>query len=101
MCACERVCPYNSGFKGWFHFPLLQQDPVDLSEEGVGLDGLLTALVHHAAQTFGWVLCHELHRNTHHTLDFKLHCPETSDLKMPSCIYILTVTMTTAGRRVQ
>lgn len=65
LCACVS---YNPGFKGWFHFSLLQQDPVNLSEEGMGLDGLLTALVHHAAQTFGRILGHELHTNTQYTL---------------------------------
>lgn len=55
---------YNSGFKGGLDLPLLQQDPVDLSEEGMALDGLLAALGHHAAQTFGRVLGHELHTNT-------------------------------------
>lgn len=63
---------YNSGFKGWFDFSLLQQDPVDLSEEGMGLDGLLTALAHHAAQTLGRVLGHELHTNTHTQYIFDL-----------------------------
>lgn len=53
---------YNPGFKGWFDFSLLQQYPVDLSEEGVGLDGLLATLGHDAAQTLGRVLCHELHK---------------------------------------
>lgn len=58
-----RVCvSYNPGFKGWFDFSLLQQYPVDLSEEGVGLDGLLATLAHDAAQTLGRVLCHELHK---------------------------------------
>lgn len=64
-CRCARACvSYNSGFKGRLDFPLLQQDPVDLSEEGVALDGLLAALGHHAAQTLGRVLGHELHTNT-------------------------------------
>lgn len=63
---CLLLCvSYNPGLKGRFDFSLLQQDPVDLSEEGVGLDGLLTALAHHAAQTLGWVLGHELHTNTY------------------------------------
>lgn len=51
---------YNAGLKGRFDLPLLQQDPVDFSEEGVGLDGFLAALAHHAAQALGWVLGHEL-----------------------------------------
>lgn len=53
---------YNTGFKGRFDFSLLQQNPVDLSEERMGLDGLLTALAHHTAQTLGRILSHELHR---------------------------------------
>lgn len=60
---CECVS-YNSRFKGRFDFSLLQQDPVDLSEEGMGLDGLFAALAHHAAQTLGRVLGHELHTST-------------------------------------
>lgn len=40
--------------------PLLQQRPVDLSEEGVELDGLLQALSHNAAQTLVGTLGHEL-----------------------------------------
>lgn len=32
---------YNARFKGRFDLPLLQQDPVDLSEEGVDFDGFL------------------------------------------------------------
>lgn len=56
---------YNPGFKGRFHFSLLQQDPVDLPEEGVGFDGLLAALAHRAAQSLGRVLGHELHAKTH------------------------------------
>lgn len=59
---------YNSGFEGRFDFSLLQQDPVDLSEEGMGLDGLLAALAHHAAQTLRRVLGHELHTQTIHVV---------------------------------
>lgn len=60
----SRVCSYDAGFKGRFHFSLLQQHPVDLPEEGVILDGLLAALAHHAAQTLGRVLGHELNAHT-------------------------------------
>ena len=65
VCVCVS---YNPGFEGRFHFSLLQQNPVDLSEEGVGLDGFLAALAHHTAQTLGRVLCHELHTKTHTSL---------------------------------
>lgn len=64
MRACGRGT-YDAGFKGRFDFSLLQQDPVDLSEEGVVLDGLLAALAHHAAQTLGRVLGHELNTHAH------------------------------------
>lgn len=75
---CERVCvTYNSGFKGWFDFSLLQQDPVNLSKESMGLDGFLAALAHHAAQTLCRVFGHELHTNTQtiHTSDLEPYCP--------------------------
>ena len=62
------VWTHNAWFERRPDLPLLQQRPVDLSEEGVGLDGLLAALAHNTAQTLGWVLCHELHKNTQHTL---------------------------------
>lgn len=79
-CGCQfaGVCvSYDSGFKGWLDLPLLQQDPVDLSEEGMGLDGLLAALGHHAAQPFGRVLGHELHQT--HTFD----CVSGSEALLP------------------
>lgn len=55
------VCAYNPWFKRRLDFSLLQQGPVDLSEEGMSLDGLLAALAHHAAQTLGRVFGHKLH----------------------------------------
>lgn len=64
-CVLVSRVAYNTGFKGRFDFPLLQQHPVDLSEEGMGLDALLTALAHHAAQALGRVLGHKLHTNKH------------------------------------
>ncbi len=107
MCVCVCVCvcsvcvcvSYNPGFKGWFDFSLLQQDPVDLSEEGVGLDGLLAALAHHAAQTLGRVLGHELHVHTHkiHTFDFKLYCLKTIPFKALSCGFIHKTTEAERG----
>lgn len=53
---------YNARFKGGLDPPLLQQDPVDLSEEGMDFDGFLQPLGHHTAQTLTRVLCHELRK---------------------------------------
>lgn len=39
---CVRIMyAYNARFKGGLDLPLLQQDPVDLSEERVDFDGFL------------------------------------------------------------
>ena len=51
---------HNARFEGWFDPLLLQQDPVDLLEERMNLDGLLQALGDHTAQTLVWTLRHEL-----------------------------------------
>lgn len=53
---------YNARFKGGLDPPLLQQDPVDLSEERMDFDGFLQPLGHHTAQTLTGVLCHELRK---------------------------------------
>lgn len=79
-CTCDCVSwflcvyAYNARFKRRFDLPLLQQDPVDLSEEGVDFDGFLQPLGHHAAKTLTWALCHELKKgkifcNIHHNLE--------------------------------
>lgn len=98
MCLCLSLCvSYNPGFKGWFDFSLLQQDPVNLPEEGMSLDGLLTALAHHAAQAFGRVLGHELHIKTHtiSTFNLKLYCLKTHPLfKTLCCGFIHKMTRT-------
>lgn len=67
------VGSYDARFKGRLDFSLLQQDPVDLPEEGVSLDGLLAALAHHAAQTLGRVLGHELNTRTQTHTDIQRH----------------------------
>lgn len=71
---CGELCvgSYDARFKGRLDFSLLQQHPVDLPEEGVSLDGLLAALAHHAAQTLGRVLGHELDTRHAHR-----HTPQT------------------------
>lgn len=51
---------HNARFEGWFDPLLLQQNPVDLLEEGMNLDGFLQALGDHTAQTLVWTLRHEL-----------------------------------------
>ena len=56
---------YYAWLKGRFNPSLFQKHPVDLFEEGMGLDGLFTPLGHHATQTLGWVLRHKLHTPTH------------------------------------
>lgn len=51
---------YNARFERWLDFLLLQEQPVDLLEERVLLDGILTVLRCHAAQALVGVLGHEL-----------------------------------------
>lgn len=53
---------YDARPERWPNLPLLQQCPVDLSKEGVKLDGLLQTLRHNAAQTLVGTLRHELGR---------------------------------------
>lgn len=57
---------YNAWFERRPDLPLLQQRPVDLSEERVELDGLLQPLSHHAAQTLVRTLSHELRSDRKH-----------------------------------
>lgn len=51
---------YNARFERRLDLLLLQEQPVNLLEERVLLDGLLTVLRHHAAQALVGVLGHEL-----------------------------------------
>lgn len=51
---------YNSWLEGGLDFLLLQQDPVDLLEEWVLLDGIFPILCCHTAQALVGVLGHEL-----------------------------------------
>lgn len=51
---------YNSRFEGWLDLLLLQEHPVDLLEERVLPDGVLTVLSCHTAQALVGVLGHEL-----------------------------------------
>lgn len=64
LCAREPACPsgptYNSRFEGRLDLLLLQEHPVDLLEERVLLDGILTVLRRHTAQALVGVLGHEL-----------------------------------------
>lgn len=56
----RRVHTHDARFEGWSDLPLLQQCPVNLSEERMKLDGLFQPLSHNAAQTFVWTLRHKL-----------------------------------------
>ena len=58
MCVC--VNTYNAWFEGRFDFPLFQQVPVYLLEEGMVFNGVLKALSHHTAQTLVGAFRHEL-----------------------------------------
>lgn len=51
---------YNSRLEGRLDFLLLQQDPVNLLEERMLLDGIFPVLRCHAAQALVRVLGHEL-----------------------------------------
>lgn len=58
---CTRyMSTYNARFEGRLDLLLLQEQPVNLLEEWVLLDGVLTILRCHAAQAFVGVLGHEL-----------------------------------------
>lgn len=54
------VQTHDARFERWSDLPLLQQRPVNLSEEAVKLDGLFQSLSHNAPQTFVRTLRHEL-----------------------------------------
>lgn len=51
---------HDAWLERWSDLPLLQQCPVNLSEERMKLDGLFQSLSHNAPQTFVGTLCHEL-----------------------------------------
>lgn len=58
---CTSYMPtYNARFEGRLDLLLLQEQPVNLLEERVLLDGVLTVLRRHAAQALVGVLGHEL-----------------------------------------
>lgn len=58
---CTRyMSTYNARFEGRLDLLLLQEQPVNLLEEWVLLDGVLTILRCHAAQALVGVLGHEL-----------------------------------------
>lgn len=56
----RQVHTHDARFEWWSDLPLLQQCPVNLSEERMKLDGLFQPLSHNAAQTFVWTLRHKL-----------------------------------------
>lgn len=60
----EGFWTHNARLERRFDLPLLQQRPVDLSEERVSFDGLLQALSRHAAQTLAGTFCHELQKKS-------------------------------------
>lgn len=54
------VQTHDARFERWSDLPLLQQRPINLSEEAVKLDGLFQSLSHNAPQTLVRTLRHEL-----------------------------------------